>query len=104
MGLAEGEPLSAPVYLGIDLGTQSVRVMAVTEDGLVAALASAPLTSNRDGALHEQEPEQWWASTVDCCQSVMSQLGSTTVLGLAVDATSGTVVVVDSKLRAVRSA
>jgi sugar (pentulose or hexulose) kinase len=104
MGLAERESLSAPVYLGIDLGTQSVRVMAVREDGHVAALASAPLTSNRDGTLHEQEPEQWWSSTVDCCQNVMQQLGSTTVLGFAVDATSGTVVVVDSQLRAVRSA
>src|SRR5438552_12031921 len=104
MGRAERGSLKAPVYIGIDLRTQSVRVMAVTEDGHVAALASAQVTSNREGIQHEQEPEQWWALTVDCCQNVMSQLGSTTVLGLAVDATSGTVVVVDSQLLAVRPA
>lgn len=92
--------MSSPVYLGIDLGTQSVRVMAVTEDGHVSASASAPLTSNRNGRRHEQDPEQWWNATAYSCQSVMRQLNHASILGLAVDATSGTVVVMDSRLHA----
>jgi sugar (pentulose or hexulose) kinase len=74
--------------------------MAVSDDGHVAASASAPLNSNRNGVRHEQDPEQWWSAVVHCCRSVMHQIGTATVLGLAVDATSGTVVVMDSELRA----
>ena len=47
----ESRPLSAPVYLGIDLGTQSVRVMAVTHDGLIEASATESLgNSSLDSA------------------------------------------------------
>jgi len=91
--------MTGTAYLGIDVGTQSVRVMAVTEDGDVAASASAPLASHREGVRHEQQPEEWWTATARSCRSVMSQLGGAKVLGLSVDATSGTIVVIDSHLR-----
>lgn len=92
--------MRSPVYLGIDLGTQSVRIMAVTEDGAIAAAASHPLTSMRDGIRHEQSPEQWWAAVAICARSVMQELGSRyEVKGLAVDATSGTVLLIDDQLR-----
>lgn len=88
----------APVYLGIDLGTQSVRVMAVTESGSIAAVATQPLTSTRDGARHEQDPEQWWRAVVTCSRTVMAQLGHAEVKGLAIDATSGTILLMDERL------
>ena len=51
----------APLTIGIDLGTQSVRVALVEEDGTVTGSASAPLTSVRsDEVRHEQDPEAWW--------------------------------------------
>lgn len=89
----------APVYLGIDLGTQSVRVMAVTESGSIASVATQPLTSTRDGARHEQDPEQWWRAVVTCSRTVMAQLGHAQVKGLAIDATSGTILLIDEQLR-----
>lgn len=92
--------MSAPVYLGIDLGTQSVRVMGVTEDGQATASSSVPLASYREGLRHEQHPDEWWIATAKACRNVMRQLGDVKVLGLAVDATSGTIAVVDSNLRA----
>lgn len=92
--------MKAPVYLGVDLGTQSVRVMAVTEEGSVAAAASHPLTSQRDGARHEQSPELWWRAVMVCSRTVMAELGSQTeVKGLAIDATSGTILLMDEQLR-----
>lgn len=92
--------MSEPVYLGIDLGTQSVRLMAVTAGGEVAARASHPLTSMRDGVRHEQDPEEWWRAVVHCARSVTGQLGSNRQLdGLAVDATSGTILLMDDRLR-----
>lgn len=93
--------MNAPVYLGIDLGTQSVRVLAVTEDGIVAASAAQPLKSMRSQERHEQEPELWWRAVALCCRSVMSTIGhNTEVKGLAVDATSGTILLMDDQLRA----
>ena len=93
------------IYLGIDVGTQSARVLAVTETGEIAAAASAPLESTRQGARHEQEPEEWWSAVSLCCRQVMSTLESAGVgaeiAGLAVDATSGTVLLVDEQLRSV---
>lgn len=49
-------------WLGIDLGTQSVRVLLVTADGTVLGAGSAPLEGRRDGVRHEQDPEQWWTA------------------------------------------
>jgi sugar (pentulose or hexulose) kinase len=42
----------APFTIGIDLGTQSVRVVLVEEDGTVARSASAPLSSVRSEEVH----------------------------------------------------
>jgi sugar (pentulose or hexulose) kinase len=93
--------MSKAVYLGIDLGTQSARTLAVTADGEVAASASAPLSSTRDGARHEQSPEQWWQAVATTTRSVMAALGSDVdVRGLAIDATSGTILLMDKQLRA----
>ncbi len=92
--------MSASVSLGIDIGTQSVRVMAVTEEGFVAASSAQPLESARDGARHEQQPELWWRAVTLACRAVMAVLGgSTHISGLAVDATSGTILLMDERLR-----
>lgn len=91
--------MTEQVCLGIDLGTQSVRVLAVREDGSLAASAAQPLTSMRKDVRHEQSPELWWQAVVLCCRTVMTELGSATVVtGLAVDATSGTILLVDKDL------
>jgi sugar (pentulose or hexulose) kinase len=93
-----------PVYLGIDLGTQSVKAMAVTEDGRVAAAASAPLTSSRENNRHEQNAEEWWSAVSVSCRSIITQLGGAPISGIAVDATSGTIVLTDAQLRPCGSA
>jgi len=97
--------LSAPVYLGVDLGTQSVRVLAVDPDGVVLASASQKLISQRDGVRHEQDPESWWNATILCLREVMTTLGSAgQIAGLAVDATSGTTLLMDDQCRPLTSA
>lgn len=52
-------------YLGIDVGTTSVKVAVIDESGLVIGRASAayPTTYERDGRV-EQEPEDWWTATL----------------------------------------
>ena len=51
------------MYLGIDIGTSSVKAVVVDEDQRVLARASAPLTVSRPHDLwSEEDPEDWWAA------------------------------------------
>ncbi|MGW2194900.1 FGGY-family carbohydrate kinase [Streptosporangium sp. NPDC001682] len=79
------------VWIGIDLGTQSVRVMAVTGDGKVLGTAARPLTSHRDGPRHEQDPEQWWRRLAAATREALRDVPPDEVRAVAVAATSGTV-------------
>lgn len=86
----------APVTVGIDLGTQSVRVSLVEEDGAVADSGSAPLTSIRsDDVRHEQDPEVWWETVGEAARKVTGDLGNREVGGLAICSTSGTILLAD---------
>ena len=65
MRRAESLDRSAALYLGIDIGTSSLKAVLVTEQGTVAASASAPLEVSRPApGLSEQSPEAWWQATV----------------------------------------
>lgn len=53
------------MYLGIDLGTSSVKAVLVDETQHVIGSASAPLTVSRPTATwSEQNPSDWWQATV----------------------------------------
>lgn len=85
-----------PVWVGVDLGTQSVRVVALADDGSQLALASRPVHSLRSVGVHEQDPEEWWAAARDALREVTTALGNRAhVTALAISATSGTIVLLD---------
>ena len=88
------------IWVGIDLGTQSVRAVAVSETGHVCGRGSYPLTSRRSGPRHEQDPEEWWLAVVSACRAALSGLPTASVRGVAVDGTSGTILLVDRAGRA----
>ncbi|WP_033285857.1 FGGY-family carbohydrate kinase [Streptomyces sp. NRRL F-525] len=93
----EGE---AEAWLGIDLGTQSVRALLVTADGRVLGSGTAPLTGRRDGVRHEQDPGEWWEAVCAASRAAMSQGPAQVRLsGLAVCGTSGTVLLTDGQGR-----
>jgi len=59
-------------YLGIDLGTSSVRTLSLGEDGKVMAV------QGRDYAIREPQPgfaeqsmDEWWEATVDCLRRLL---------------------------------
>jgi len=83
------------MWLGFDLGTQSVRAMAVSEMGQVLGQSSQPLTSRREGPRHEQDPEEWWRAIVYVCRAALAGLPTSSIRGLAVDGTSGTILLVN---------
>ncbi|MEU2062397.1 FGGY family carbohydrate kinase [Streptomyces sp. NPDC013455] len=84
------------VHIGLDLGTQSARAVAVDGTGRLLSAASRPLNSRRDGVRHEQEPEQWWSSLAAACREALTGIAPQRIRGLAVDATSGTVLLADA--------
>ncbi|GAB3472629.1 FGGY-family carbohydrate kinase [Actinophytocola sediminis] len=84
------------VWLGIDVGTQSVRCVATDHSGLPVATGSQRLHGRRDGVRHEQDPRDWWAALVGACRQVTAELGDRRVLGVALCATSGTILLTDA--------
>ncbi|MEW2545801.1 FGGY family carbohydrate kinase [Streptomyces sp. NPDC047002] len=83
-----------PVWLGIDLGTQGVRALAVDSGGRVRGEGTAPLTGVRDGARHEQLPADWWAAAGTAVRAAVRNL-PVPVAAVAVCSTSGTVLLTD---------
>lgn len=88
------------VVVGIDLGTQGVRVVAVTADGDVLARTSMTLPPQPEGlpeGWHEQNPEDWWTIVYLALRELVHVLPKEVSLaGVAVDSTSGSLVMVDS--------
>jgi len=83
-------------WLGLDLGTQSVRAMVVSGTGETLAAGSHKLTSRRDGPRHEQDPEEWWSAISAACQAAFAELSASFIVqGVAVDGTSGTILLAD---------
>jgi D-ribulokinase len=87
------------VWLGIDLGTQSVRALAVTAGGTVRGRGSAPLGGRREGGRHEQDPGEWWEAVRTASRSALLTLTGVRIGGLAVCGTSGTVLLTDPEGR-----
>jgi D-ribulokinase len=92
-------PHHTPLFAGIDVGTQGVRVLVSDASGTVRARASASLSTQvGPGGRAEQFPDDWWAAAVACLRAVTTHLGSeaTSIVALAVTATSGTICLLDN--------
>lgn len=83
------------MWMGIDLGTQSVRAVLVGDDGAVLGSGAAPLTGRRDGVRHEQSPDHWWEAARTAIGAALRERGPGPVGALAVCGTSGTVLLTD---------
>ncbi|MDX6236423.1 MAG: D-ribulokinase, partial [Kribbellaceae bacterium] len=82
-------------WVGVDLGTQSVRSVLVGADGRVFARAAEPLTSTRDQGRHEQDPQAWLAAVDRTLAEVVAAEPGADIQGIAICSTSGTVLLTD---------
>lgn len=87
--------MSESIWVGIDIGTQSVRAIAVSDSGEILASHAHQLESHREGKIHEQNPRSWMDATNNCLQQITSEVSTHAIRGLAISGTSGTIVVVD---------
>lgn len=96
----------AAVFLGIDLGTQGVRVMALNEHGQL--LASASSTFEFPHLRQEQPVDEWWRLVRENLSHVAEQLRSQDALrlvkALSVTSTSGTIIPLDDEYQPLHAA
>lgn len=85
------------IAVGVDVGTQGARVLAVTIDGVVVGESAVGWTLRRghDG-LHQQDPMQWLDAVVNALAGATARLEPARLLGISVTSTSGTLVLADS--------
>jgi 7-cyano-7-deazaguanine reductase len=87
-----------PVYVGIDLGTSSCRAVAVDEKGELLAQAEAPipLPVKSENQI-TQDPLLWWKAVNASLKQLIKEVGPDRIAALAVDGTSGTLLLTDAK-------
>ncbi|MFQ6022225.1 MAG: preQ(1) synthase [Acidiferrobacterales bacterium] len=89
---------SAPVYIGLDLGTTACRAVAIDKNREIIAQAQtlipAPLRNNEQVT---QDPTQWWKAVNASIRQLLAKIDRTRVRALAVNGTSGTLMLCDEQ-------
>lgn len=70
-------------YIGIDLGTSSVKTLLMRSDGRIEKTVSRdyPLYFPQDG-WSEQNPEDWWDRTVECIRELINGYAKEEIVGI----------------------
>jgi sugar (pentulose or hexulose) kinase len=79
------------VAIGIDVGTSGVRAALVSATGAFLAFGSAPLAPG-----DRRNPASWWRAVEAALASLKADADISRVLSIAVDGTSGTILMLDN--------
>jgi FGGY-family pentulose kinase len=99
--------VAGPYVLGIDFGTESVRVGIFDLTGAPRALAAQPYPLHHpQPGWAEQQPDAWWSALVTATHTALAEAGIAReeIVGLGADCTSCTVVAMDADFRPLRPA
>lgn len=89
---------AAGLIVGIDVGTSGVRAVAVGPEGACAAQAAVAMPApRREGARVAQSPLVWAEALAGCLDALHAQVDPARVRAVAIDATSGTVLLADAQ-------
>ncbi len=80
--------MSSEIFLGIDLGTSGVRGSAIDTEGKELATARIPLP-------HIQQPSDWQQAAFTVIRQLSDQVEPGMIQSIAIDGTSGTVMLCD---------
>ncbi|MFT4512869.1 MAG: xylulokinase [Planctomycetota bacterium] len=97
---------TGPLFLGFDVGTQSVKALVLDVDCGVVARSSEPLEL-LDGlpAGHlEQHPKHWLAAVQQTCKSVLAEVDGSRIAGIGVSGQQHGCVVLDEHDAVIRPA
>lgn len=93
------------LVIGIDVGTQGVRVLVVDTQGNVHAASNSSfpfISKSSSEGTSEQNPHLWWKTTQTCLISAIDELHQTSfkasdVAAISITSTSGTIVPVNGQ-------
>lgn len=89
--------MRSPLFLGIDIGTSGVRTCALDASGDIVGMTAAELPAPRQqGPAIDQDPEIWWRAVIDVLRDLGRSVDLGTVSRIAVDGTSGTLLLTDA--------
>lgn len=98
---------NGPYLLGIDFGTESCRVAIFDLTGRPITFAATPYkTTHPRPGWAEQDPHDWWTALQASCHKALANSGvpASEIAGISYDATTMTVVAMDSKGEELRPA
>lgn len=85
------------LYLGIDIGTSGVRACAIDDETAEHGRASCSLPEpERQGLVVSQHPALWWDAVLCVLRDLLGPLDKKRVRAIAVDGTSGTLLLADA--------
>jgi len=86
-----------PLFIGIDLGTSGCRAVAIDQDlQAIAASRVALDVPPRHAACREQDAEVWWNAVGAVMEKLGEQINPQAIQAIAVDGTSGSIVLTDA--------
>src|SRR2546427_3555554 len=93
------------LFLGLDIGTSSVKSILISLDGSVAAVATAPLSLDTpEPGWAEQDPEAWWDAARAAIRDVLAQRAGTRVAGIGISGQMHSSVFLDKRGAVIRPA
>lgn len=91
--------------VGIDLGSSSVKLSLISEEGQLIQTAERPYATQRPRKDWEEiDPEIWWCSTLGALEELCSQASDLEIVGMGVTGQMHTTVFVDEDGKSVRPA
>lgn len=86
------------IYIGIDLGTSGCRACAIDDDLNIIAMSAISLPSPIiEDQTVAQDAKVWWIAVESALKNLLKQINPAHVRSIAVDGTSGTILVTDAK-------
>lgn len=90
-------PSADNLFLGIDLGTSQCRVAVIDAAGTQIAFAGIPIPPpERAQGRIAQDPEIWWRAVTAALDTALASVDAKRVRAIAVDGTSGTLLLTDA--------
>ena len=97
--------MTQPVFIGIDVGTSSVKVIAVDPSGKLLATAASSLEITRpQPGWSEQNPEDWWIGSCLALRRCIDIIGSPEILSIGLSGQMHSLVPLDKNGAVVRPA
>lgn len=93
------------MYIGIDLGTSAVKLLAMNTEGHILGTVSVeyPISFPQSG-WSEQNPEDWYQGTIAGIRQLLDKVGDSTVDGIGVGGQMHGLVILDSNDEVIRPA